>query len=111
MIEVILGLACLAVMGAGVFGLVMAGAIGSGTSKARAEGEAMAQNKDAVLDAVFDGRPVVAYESTIRTLSVPAVTEGAIARGYELISNTEMAHGELVEGRDLLFKKRDQAPQ
>lgn len=110
MIEVILGLLCLGVVGVGIFGLIMAGGISSGTTKARAEGEALAKNKDSVLDELFDGKPVISYQSTLRTLSVPIVTEGAIERGYELIGNTAMPYGDLIEGRDLMFKKRDPAP-
>lgn len=110
MLEVIFGVVCLAVVLVLIGTLSGVALINRNREKGRAEGAALLEDKESVLDALFDGSPVVAYESTIRTLPVPVVTEGAIARGYELMSNTAMAHGELINGRDLLFQKQNPAP-
>jgi len=72
----------------------------------RADGALLTEGASELLDGLFNGRPVVTYQSTTRTLRPATVIEGAGERGYELISNTAMPYGDLIEGRDLVFSKR-----
>lgn len=90
----------------GVLGVALPVAMAREEKRNAAEGEALVERKDDVLNEAFDGRSAVTYQSTTRTLSPAVVIEGAVNRGYELISNTDMPNGASIRGRDLVFMRR-----
>ncbi len=99
----------LGLMAFGVGGIWLLVALSrSSKANARTRDDLLGRTDD-VLDGVFDGRPMVTYQSTTRTLPLGVVVEGAGARGYVLLSNTEMPYGDLIEGRDLVFSRQESA--
>jgi|GEM_PF-1759783 len=95
------------IAGLGAIGIWLAIEMARGGGRNLRERDELLVRKDQVLDEVFDGRPMVSYQSTIRTLPLPDVVDGAGVRGYVLASNTNMPNGDLIEGRDLVFTRRE----
>lgn len=69
---------------------------------AAADGKAKTKTPE-LLDAAFDGRPQVVYETKVVGPQVKDVIEGADARGYDLVHNVPGSYSTAT----LTFQKRD----
>ena len=83
---VLLGLAVL--IGGGIVIAVFAGVFKVEGDQKKAESTA-----GDLLDATFDGSPVVTFKTHMRTLKYETVVAGAIARGYRLSNQALNQHG------------------
>lgn len=73
----------LAVIGFGIFMILMLAGIGKGASKGRAQALA---DQDRIYSELFDGRQTVVYVSHDAALPVDAVTAAADQRNYDVVS-------------------------
>lgn len=95
--DLLLGTLCIGLVG----GLVLAVFFVSSAGKKQKQKQADAP---AILDALFDGSPVVTYSSGFASLTAAEVIKGALERGYELVSQgAANSYGM----QDLVFKKAD----